>query len=205
MDRDYLRFKGSVFFAQGDSNPTDGKATGFDAIFDDPNFVGGQFSFWNRQGIRLTQTGVGLVQPNSILPSLRSSKTQGQANFINPGIFIYNAGVDADLTQRIKTVFNANYLRFHRTEPLEYVLFQNHIRHEIGWDLSVGVLYRPFLTNNVQLSFGAATLLTGTGFRDIFTNRNRNCPSNVGDFCEPDVINPQKALYQLFAQVKFVF
>src|SRR5262249_11993877 len=106
MDHDYLRFKGSFFWAQGDSNPTDAKATGFDAIFDDPNFVGGQFSFWNRQGIRLTQTGVGLVQPNSILPSLRSSKTQGQANFINPGIFIYNAGVDADLTQRIKTVFN---------------------------------------------------------------------------------------------------
>src|SRR6185295_10746127 len=127
IDKDYLRFKGSVFFAQGDSDPTDGTATGFDAILDDPNFVGGQFSFWNRNGIRLTQTGVGLVQPNSLLPSLRSSKTQGQANFVNPGIVIYNAGVDVELTQRIKTVFNVNYLRFHRTEPLEYVLFQNRI------------------------------------------------------------------------------
>ena len=61
------------------------RASGFDAIFDDPNFVGGQFSFWVRNGIRLTQTGVGLVQPNSLLPSLRSSKIQGQANFVNPG------------------------------------------------------------------------------------------------------------------------
>ena len=85
IDKDYLRFRGSMFWAQGDDNPTDEKATGFDAIFDDPNFVGGQFSFWNRNGIRLTQTGVGLVQPNSILPSLRSSKIQGQANFVNPG------------------------------------------------------------------------------------------------------------------------
>jgi hypothetical protein len=205
VDHDYLRFKGSFFWAQGDTKPTDDKATGFDAIFDDPNFAGGQFSYWNRNGIRLTQTGVGLVQPNSILPSLRSSKTQGQANFVNPGIFIYNAGVDVELTQRIKTVFNVNYLRFHRTEPLEYVLFQNHIRHDIGFDYSLGVAYRPFLINNVTVTFGASTLQTGRGFRDIFTDRSRNCPPNVGDFCEPDVISPSKPLYSLFAQLKLVF
>jgi hypothetical protein len=205
MDRDYLRFKGSFFWAQGDANPTDDKGTGFDAIFDDPNFVGGQFSFFNRNGIRLTQTGVGLVQGNSVLPSLRSSKIQGQANFVNPGIFIYNAGVDAEITQRIKAIFNVNYLRFHRTESLEYVLFQNRIRHDIGFDYSVGVLYRPFLINNVQITFGASTLQTGRGFRDIFTNRSRNCPPNVGDFCEPDVISPSKPLYSLFAQLKLIF
>jgi hypothetical protein len=148
---------------------------------------------------------VGLVQGNSLLPSLRSSKSQGQANFINPGIFIYNAGLDVDVTPRLKTIFNINYLRFHRTEPLEYVLFQNHIRHEIGWDYSVGVEYRPFLINNVFLTFGASTLQTGIGFRDIFTNRARNCPPNVGDFCEGDVINPTKPLYTLFGQLKLVF
>lgn len=205
VDKDYLRFKGSFFWAQGDTNPIDGKATGFDAIFDDPNFVGGQFSFWNRNGIRLTQTGVGLVQPNSILPSLRSSKTQGQANFVNPGIFIYNAGVDVEVTQRIKAVFNANYLRFHRTEPLEYLLFQDNIRHDIGFDYSLGVAYRPFLINNVTVTFGASTLQTGRGFRDIFTDRSRNCPPAVSDFCEPDVISPRKPLYSLFAQMKLVF
>ncbi len=205
IDKDYLRFKGSFFWAQGDGNPTDNKATGFDAIFDDPNFVGGQFSYWTRNGIRLTQTGVGLVQPNSLLPSLRSSKIQGQANFVNPGIFIYNAGLDVELTQRIKTVFNINYLRFHRTEPLEYVLFQNNIRHDIGFDYSVGVAYRPFLINNVTMTFGAATLQTGRGFRDIFTDRSRNCPGNVSDFCEPEVISPRKPLYTLFAQLKLIF
>src|SRR6266540_3755668 len=160
---------------------------------------------YDRNGIRLTQTGVGLVQPNSVLPSLRSSKTQGQGNFVNPGIFIYNAGIDVEVTQRIKTVFNVNYLRFHRTEPLEYVLFQNHIRHDIGFDYSLGVAYRPFLINNVTVTFGASTLQTGRGFRDIFTDRSRNCPPNVGDFCEPDVISPSKPLYSLFAQLKLVF
>ena len=205
VDRDYLRFKGSFFFAQGDSNATDDRGSGFDAIFDDPNFVGGQFSFWVRNGIRLTQTGVGLVQPNSLLPSLRSSKIQGQANFVNPGIFIYNAGVDVEVTQRVKAVFNANYLRFHRTEPLELVLFQNRIRHDIGFDYSLGVAYRPFLINNFTVTFGASTLQTGRGFRDIFTDANRNCPPGVEDFCQPDVISPKKALYSLFAQLKLVF
>jgi len=207
VDKDYFRFRGSFFWAQGDKNPTDGKATGFDAIFDDPNFVGGQFSFWNRNGIRLTQTGVGLVHANSILPSLRSSKIEGQANFVNPGIFIYNAGVDVEITQRLKAIFNANYLRFHRTESLEYILFQPHIRHEIGWDYSVGVAYRPLLINNVTLTFGAATLKPGRGFRDIYTNASSNCPANLSDFCTADntVINPSKPLFSLFAQMKFVF
>jgi len=207
IDHDYLRFRGSFFFAQGDKNPTDSQANGFDAIFDDPNFVGGQFSFWNRNGIRLTQTGVGLVQPNSILPSLRSSKIEGQANFINPGIFIYNAGVDAEVTQRLKAVFNVNYLRFHRTEPLEYVLFQNNIRHEIGWDFSLAVAYRPLLINNITMTFGAATLKPGRGFRDIYTTANTDCPPNFIEFCTPDRvnINPSKLLFNLFGQVKFIF
>ncbi len=205
VDKDYLRFKSSFFWAQGDANPTDERGSGFDAIFDDPNFVGGQFSFWVRNGIRLTQTGVGLVQPNSLLPSLRSSKIQGQANFVNPGIFVYNAGLDVEVTQRAKAVININYLRFHRTEPLELLLFQNRIRHDIGWDYSLGVAYRPFLINNFTLTFGASTLQTGRGFRDIFTDASRNCPPGVEDFCQPNVISPKKALYSLFGQVKFIF
>jgi Carboxypeptidase regulatory-like domain len=205
VDRDYLRFKGSFFWAQGDGNPTDERGSGFDAIFDDPNFVGGQFSFWVRNGIRLTQTGVGLVQPNSLLPSLRSSKIQGQANFVNPGILVYNGGVDVEVTQRVKAVVNISYLRFHRTEPLELLLFQNRIRHDIGFDYSLGVAYRPFLINNFTFTFGASTLRTGRGFRDIFTDASRNCPPGVEDFCQPNVIDPKKMLYSLFGQMKLVF
>src|SRR5205085_11914286 len=130
-------------------NPTDDHANGFDAIFDDPNFVGGQFSYWNRQGIRLVSTDVGLVQGNSLIPSLKSSKTEGQANFVNPGIFIFNGGVDAEITQTVKAVFNANYLRFHHTEPLEYILFQPDLRQEVGYDLNLGVVYRAFLITNL--------------------------------------------------------
>ncbi|MDQ3219478.1 MAG: carboxypeptidase-like regulatory domain-containing protein [Acidobacteriota bacterium] len=203
IDRDWLRYRASIFYASGDKNPTDNRAQGFDAIFDDPNFVGGQFSYWNRQGIRLVSTEIGLVQPNSLLPSIRSSKTEGQANFVNPGILIFNAGVDAEVTQTMKAVFNANYLRFDRTESLEYVLFQPRVRHEIGYDLSLGVVYRPLLINNLTFTFGGNILLPGRGFRDVFTDRARNCPIPV--FCTADVPNPSKPQYTLFSQMKLVF
>lgn len=205
IDKDYLRFRASGFFASGDKNPTDDRATGFDAIFDDPNLVGGQFSFWNRQGIRLTQTGVGLVQSNSLLPSLRSSKIQGQSNFVNPGILIGNIGLDVEITQKFKAITNINYLRFHRTEALQYVLFQPNIRKEIGYDLSVGAAYRPLLINNITFNFGAAMLTNGRGLRDIFTDRSRNCPPGVEEYCQPDIVEPRKPLYALFFQTRFIF
>jgi len=44
-DRDWLRPKISYFHASGDGDPIDGKAHGFDAIFDNPQFAGGGFSF----------------------------------------------------------------------------------------------------------------------------------------------------------------
>ncbi len=203
IDRDWLRYRASIFFATGDKDPTDGKANGFDAILDDPNFVGGQFSYWNRQGIRLVSTEVGLVQNNSLLPTLRSSKTEGQANFVNPGIQIFNLGVDAELTQTVKAVFNANYLRFHRTESLEYVLLQPRIRHEIGGDLSLGVVYRPWLINNVTFTFGGSLFLAGKGFKDVYTDRERNCP--IPNFCTGEVVNPSKPQYSLFSQMKLIF
>lgn len=203
IDRDWLRYRASVFYASGDKDPTDDRATGFDAIFDDPNFAGGQFSYWNRQGIRLVSTEIGLVQPNSLLPSLRSSKTEGNANFVNPGITIFNAGVDAELTQTVKAIFNANYLRFDRTESLEYVLFQPRVRHEIGGDLSLGVVYRPLLINNVTFTLGANLFLAGKGFRDVYTDRSRNCP--IPSFCTGDIPNPSKPQYSLFSQMKLIF
>ncbi len=205
VDVNWLRYRGSVFYASGDKNPTDDKAGGFDSILDDPNFVGGQFSYWSRQGIRLVSTDVGVVQPNSLLPTLRSSKTEGQANFVNPGIWIFNAGVDAEVTQTLKTVLNVNYLRFDRTESLEYVLFQPGVRKDIGFDLNMGVIYRPLLINNITFNFGGAVFKAGRGFRDVYRDPGRNCP--IPNFCTPgsDIPNPTKLQYSLFAQMKLIY
>src|SRR6185295_16365816 len=96
-------------------------------------------------------------------------------------IWIYNAGVDAEVTPAVKAVFNANYLRFDRTETLEYVLFQPRVRHDIGFDLSLGVIYRPLLINNLTFTFGGNILLPRKGFRDVYTDQSRNCP--IPAFC----------------------
>ena len=101
------------------------RRAGFDAILDNPNIAGGSFSFWNRQGIRLAQTGVALVGRSSIMPSLRSSKTEGQASFVNPGVFLYNVGLDAELTPKLRTTLNVSYMRFQNTTTLRRVLFQD--------------------------------------------------------------------------------
>ena len=140
-DRDWARFRCSYFFASGDSDPNDDRATGFDAIFDNPNFAGGEFSYWNRQQIKLF--GVNLVNRQSLVPNLRSSKFQGQTNFVNPGLHLVNAGFDGDLTPKTKLITNANYLWFNHTASLETLVFQGHIRNEIGLDLSADLNIVP--------------------------------------------------------------
>ena len=72
------------------------------------------------------------------------------------------------MTPKLKALFNVNYLRFVTTETLKMLLFQGKVRQEIGWDLSAGIRYRPFLNNNVILLTGVAVFLPGQGFRDIF-------------------------------------
>jgi Carboxypeptidase regulatory-like domain len=171
VDKDWIRFKGSAFYASGSGNPRSGQARGFDAIEDFPEFAGGIFSLWNREGIRLTGSGTNLTSPDSLLPSLRSNKDEGQANFVNPGIFLANLGTDFDLTPKLRGFVNVNYLRFMDTEPLELLLFQEPIHHTIGVDSSVGVRYRPPLTENIAITAGAAMLVPGQGLRDIYTGK----------------------------------
>ena len=173
IDRDWTRYKLSAFFASGDGNPRDGHATGFDSIVDDPAFVGGMFSFWNREEIRLPGAGVALTSPYSLLPSLRTNKEEGQANFVNPGIFILNAGADFDLTPKLKSFLNLNYLRFERTAPIELLLFESPIHNTIGLDYSLGFRYRPPLSENISITGGAAALSPGQGFRDLYTGKTQ--------------------------------
>lgn len=165
-DRDWMRFRTSLFWSSGDDNPNDGRAEGFDAIFDNPNFAGGEFSYWQRQAFRLF--GVNLVNNFSLIPNLRSSKIQGQTNFVNPGLALVNFGVDADLTPKLKAISNVNFLWFDDTDVLETFVFQEHIRHEIGTDLSLGFEYRPLLNDNIQLALGFSGFVPGDGYDDLF-------------------------------------
>ena len=195
VDVDWWRPVLSLFWASGDDDPTDRTGHGFSAIFDTPKFAGGPFSFWNRQAIPLTQTGVKLVNGNSLLPDLRSSKEEGQSNFVNPGLFLAGLFFDFKLTPKLTLDANVNYLRFHRVESLELLLFQPGIRKEIGWDYGLGLQLRPFLNQQVILQVGAAGFSPGKGFRDIYSS---NCE---GEGCGAKA----KTLYQAFASLVFAY
>ncbi|MDB6023644.1 MAG: hypothetical protein JWQ04_3501, partial [Pedosphaera sp.] len=72
-DRDWIRYKSSIFYASGDHDVKGNTATGFDTVVDNPNFTGGPFSYWVRQGFNLAGTAVNLKQDNSLVPDLRTS------------------------------------------------------------------------------------------------------------------------------------
>ncbi len=190
VDKDWVRYRASFFYASGDSSTrsgasrTDGSARGFDSIVDNTHFAGSDFSFFDREGIRLTATGVALVTPMSLLPDLRSSKEEGQANFVNPGIYVFNLGADFEVTPKLRAFVNSNYLRFDRTEPLELLLFQRPIRHSIGTDVGAGFEYRPPLSENIVVRGGASALVPGQSLEDIYNGR---------------------VLFSLFANVRFQF
>ncbi len=180
-DRDWARFRVSGMYASGDNNANNGRATGFDSILDNTVF-GGEFSFYNRQNIPLF--GVQLTQRNSLYNGLRSSKIQGQTNFVNPGLQLINFGFDADITPRFRLVNNVNFLWFDKTNTLETFLYQNNIARDIGTDYSVSFEYRPVLNNNVIIIGGLSTLVPGGGFRQLYNRQDGKVNPLVAGFLE---------------------
>jgi hypothetical protein len=176
VDKDWLRHKLSFFYASGDDDPRDSVAGGFDTILDRPFFIGGPFSYYVHQGFNLAGTSVNFKQRDSLIPDFRSSKTEGQANFVNPGAVIVGYSTDADVTPKLKAFANVNYIWTVSTEPTRQVLFTNHASNEIGLDVSVGVQWRPLLTDNVVVSAGFGALIPGAGYKDIYRANTRPVP-----------------------------
>jgi len=180
-DRDWARFRVSGFYQSGDGNPNNSHATGFDGILDQTNF-GGEFSYFRRQ--RLPLFGVGLVNDQSLYTNLRSSRIQGQSNFVNPGMWLLNMGADFDVTPRLRVVNNANYMWFDKTASLETFTFQNDIARDIGLDLSTGFEFRPRLNNNAIILGGIAALVPGGGFRQLYNKKDAKVPVLLDGFIE---------------------
>ncbi len=181
-DQDWLRFRTSFFWSSGDRDINNRHATGFDTIDDNPNFAGGDFSYWQRQQLQLF--GVNLVQRMSLVPDLRSSKFQGQANFVNPGLYLGNFGVDMELTPKLRLINNVNLLWFDTVAPLQQLLYQDHLNHFIGVDLSSGLEYRPLLSNNMIFRAGIAMLVPGQGFRVLFVSLDHSARVLFAGFVE---------------------
>jgi hypothetical protein len=175
-DHDWMRFRLSGLYASGDGNPYDNAEEGFDAIVENPVFAGADTSYWIRQSIPFAGGGrvISLSGRNGVLNSLRSSKEQGQSNFNNPGTALIGVGADFDLTPRIRLSGNANHLWFATTRVLETLRNEGSIPRDIGWDLSAAGIWRPKATQNIVFRLSAAALVPGSGFRDLFTNIERN-------------------------------
>jgi hypothetical protein len=170
-DFDWIRLRGSLLYASGDRNPYDHKETGFDAILENPIFAGADTSYWIRQSIPFAGGGraIAINGRNGILNSLRSSKDEGQSNFINPGTVLAGAGADFDLLPTLRVSANVNHLWFDTTSVLKVLRVEGGIPKSIGWDYSTAIIWRPRMTQNIVFRLSGAVLDAGAGFRDLFT------------------------------------
>ena len=169
MDFDWIRPRLSFLYGSGDDDPFDDKSTGFDAIFENPQFAGSDSSYWIRQAVPLVGGGrVALSSRNGVLNSMRSSKELGQSNFTNPGIFLYGLGVDMDVMPELRFTANWNFLYFDKTEVLEVARNQAGIDDEIGQDISLSLIYRPYMSQNVVVRATYSRLLPGEGYKDLY-------------------------------------
>ena len=171
-DFSWIRLRGNLLVATGDSDPYDGKAEGFDAIFENPQFAGADTSYFIRQPVPLVGGGgVALSARNGLLPSLRSSKEQGQSNFVNPGLVLLGMGADFDVSPEFRVTTNLSHLRFMHTEVLGALRNEAPPPKNLGWDASVGVQWRPMFIQNIVVNGSFAMLRPGDGVRRFYGDR----------------------------------
>ena len=168
-DFDWLRLRASALYASGDRDPFDGKAGGFDAVLENPVLAGADTSYWIRQSIPLLGGGgVALSMRNGVLPSLRTSREHGQSNFTNPGLRLIGFGADADIEPGLRLIGNANYLQFDNVSSLATLRNQRLTSRDIGWDLSLGVQWRPLFIQNIVINASAAVLMAAAGLKQLY-------------------------------------
>ncbi|HUP29901.1 MAG TPA: hypothetical protein VM122_06995, partial [Usitatibacter sp.] len=173
-DFSWVRLRLNALFQSGDKDPFDGRATGFDAILENPQFAGADSSFFIRQAVPLVGGGgVALSGRNGVLASLRSSKDQGQSNFVNPGLTLLGAGADVDVTPTVRAIGNVSYLRFVNTAVLGVLRNQAPPPKDLGVDVSAGVQWRPFMSQNLVFNASAAALLPGKGLKQLYDEGQR--------------------------------
>jgi hypothetical protein len=169
LDFDWRRIRFNALYSSGDDDPFDDVDNGFDAVFENPLFAGADTSFWVRQNVPLIGGGgVAISGRNSLINSLRSSKDEGQSNFTNPGTVLIGVGADFDVSPQWRISTNLNHIAFDTTEVVEAARQQADIGTDIGWDVSLATIWRPFFTQNIVFRASAAALLPGEGYKDLY-------------------------------------
>jgi len=173
FDYDWIRPRISFLYSSGDDDPEDNKSTGFDAVFENPQFAGSDTSYAFRQSVPLIGGGgVALSTRNGLINDLRTTKEQGQSNFDNPGTILYGVGVDMDVMPEIRVTLNANSLYMVNPEIVEKARLQTGISNHLGYDLSASVIWRPLMSQNIVIRAAYATILPADGFKALFPNED---------------------------------
>ncbi len=201
-DFDWIRVKLSGFYGSGDHDPSGGTGSGFDTIDDNPSFIGGPFSWFAHQGFNLAGTAVDLKERDSLVLDLRSSKYEGQSNFVNPGVGILGIGTEADITPKLRLFCNVNYIWIPATETIKLALQTNKADNQLGLDASIGFKYRPLLTDNIIISAGVGFFFPSLGYKDIYETNTATVPG-FDSGVPPGHVDAM--LYNVFTAVTFTF
>jgi hypothetical protein len=160
---DWWKVVASGLYASGDSGAGNSSGGGFDGVFDNPDFAGSAFGFWDRSNIVIG--GKRLKNGNSFYPNLRT-KNFDAPNAVNPGLMLLHAGWEGTLSNRWSVFADALWLHFANTSSLESD-FGRPVRSDIGVDLSLAVQYRPLGIDNVFFTAGVSELIPGGGMNDL--------------------------------------
>ena len=149
-------------------------ATGFDTVLGSAHSSSAvRSASTSTKASILAGTAVNFKQRDSLVLDFRTSKTEGQSNFVNPGVFIVGYGLDADVTPKLKGFVNANYIWTIDTDTTEQVLFTNRASNDFGLDCSVGFQWRPLLTDNVIVTRGSWVLGPSMGLQGYLSGKHR--------------------------------
>ena len=156
--------RAAVFVASGDDDPDDDTATGFDSILDNIGLFGGPNSFvigGGRFGTR----------PNSFLPAMRMGT---RSNFVNPGMYLFNVGLDAILTPRLFVQLDANYFQFFDTAVLG-----PDVSKALGYEVNGALRWRVFLNENFVVQLGGGLFVPQDGGEMFLGNSDTILTGNV--------------------------
>ena len=107
-----------------------------------------------------------------MLASLRSSKDEGQSNFVNPGIWLVGIGADFDVLPQLRLSLNWNSLWFDDTAVLEVARNQgiDRLGHRAG-RVGVADVSPDDDAERRAAHFVRAGCLAGDGFKALYPGR----------------------------------
>jgi len=166
-DIDWMRFRLSGLYATGDAHPFSNQSRAFDGLSESALFAGADSTFFLHQQLKLISGELDLKERDSLYTDLHGSAQPGEPNFKNPGLRLAGLGTDLDLAPQLRVSIDANHMWFDQTQTLGAVLGTPNIPRDIGTEVALDVLYRPFDSQNIILRLSGAQLMASPGARAL--------------------------------------